>query len=239
MGSLALLSKGKSVAEEEEDLDLSKCDRTNEEFTLMVSNPKSFLAKKFRTSKNQNQKGNYSLEKVKEETTVTPQQEIMKKESKLVADSGFDCHFCRGKTHFVKDYVLKKQSEKNEDENEEAQHLRKLEEIKKKKAANNIMNALIVQENIVDDEFGGVEVWSTDSKDEEVRKPTHGRVFVAKEGKPEFVGRCIMVNVVLSRLRGYTTECESEEAKERDDKCFAAKSMGEKINDCDQLMKKV
>ena len=43
----------------------------------------------------------------------------------------------------------------------------KLEEIQKKKArSNNTMNALIVQENNVDDEFGGVEVWSTDTEDE-------------------------------------------------------------------------
>ena len=42
MGSLALLSKGKNVAKEEEELDLSECDLTNEEYALMVSNPKKF-----------------------------------------------------------------------------------------------------------------------------------------------------------------------------------------------------
>ncbi|XP_052626769.1 uncharacterized protein LOC128133398 [Lactuca sativa] len=33
----------------------------------------------------------------------------------------------------------------------------------------------------VDDDFGGVEVWSTNSEDEEVRKPTHGRALLVKE----------------------------------------------------------
>ena len=43
------------------------------------------------------------------------------------------------------------------------------------------MNALIVQENADEDEFGGVEVWSTDSEDEEVRKPTLGKAYVPKD----------------------------------------------------------
>ena len=37
--------------------------------------------------------------------------------------------------------------------------------------------ALIVHED--SDEDGRVEVWSTDSKDDDVRKPTHGGCFVA------------------------------------------------------------
>ena len=41
----------------------------------------------------------------------------------------------------------------------------------------------------MDDEFGGVEVWSTDSEDEEVRKPSHGRAFVVKEDSIVFVGK--------------------------------------------------
>ena len=77
--------------------------------------------------------------------------------------------------------MLRKLSEKKEGEDDEAYHMRKMEEIKKKKATNNSMNALIMQENVVDDEFGGMEVWSIESEDEEVRKPMHGRAFVAKE----------------------------------------------------------
>ena len=46
MGSLALLSKGKSIVEEDEESYLSECDLTNEEYALMVSNPKRFARKK-------------------------------------------------------------------------------------------------------------------------------------------------------------------------------------------------
>lgn len=34
-----------------------------------------------------------------------------------------------------------------------------------------------------DSDDGMVEVWSTYSEDEEVRKPSHGKYFVAKESK--------------------------------------------------------
>ena len=50
----------------------------------------------------------------------------------MVGDSGYDCHFYWVKNHFAKDCILRKQSEKNEDEDDEAYYLRKLEEIKKK-----------------------------------------------------------------------------------------------------------
>ena len=53
------------------------------------------------------------------------------------------------------------------------------------------MNVLIVQETADEDEFGGVEVWSTDSEDEEVRKPTHGKAYVAKEVGS--AGKCLIV----------------------------------------------
>ena len=66
-------------------------------------------------------------------------------------------------------------------------------EIKKKKIVDNFMHALIVQENVAENEFGGVEVWSTELEDNEVRKPTHGRAFVAEEETSQFVGRCLMV----------------------------------------------
>ena len=46
MGSLALISKGKNVAEEEEDLDLSEYDLTSEDYALMVSNPKKFIRRR-------------------------------------------------------------------------------------------------------------------------------------------------------------------------------------------------
>ncbi|XP_023755002.1 uncharacterized protein LOC111903469 [Lactuca sativa] len=156
MGYLALLSKGKNITEDEEELDLAEHDLTNEDYALIVSNPKNFICRKFPTNKNQNWQGSYSSEKVKEKEKTSPQQDEPKKESKMSGDSGFNCHFCGGKNHFAKDCVLRKMTEKNDNEDDEAYHLRKLEEIKKKKvvANNNTMNALIVQENLMDDEFG-------------------------------------------------------------------------------------
>ena len=72
-------------------------------------------------------------------------------------------------------------AEKKEGEDNEAYYLRNLEEIKKKKATDNSVPALIVQEYVAENEFGGVEVWSTDSENDEVQRPTNGRAFVAKE----------------------------------------------------------
>ena len=82
-------------------------------------------------------------------------------------------------------------SENKEEEKDEGYYLQKIEEIRKKKSANNEKPALIVQEG--NDEFGRVEVWSTDYEDEEFRKPTHGRCFVVKSGALEYEGRCLMV----------------------------------------------
>ncbi|XP_023766538.1 uncharacterized protein LOC111915062 [Lactuca sativa] len=107
MGSLALISKGKGVGEEEPETDLSDNDLTSEEYALMISNPKRFTRKKFPTTKNRNWQGSYSSEKPKDENKSTPlRDEGKNKKSKL--------------------------------------------------------------ENTDEDEFGGVEIWSTDSEDEEL-----------------------------------------------------------------------
>ena len=66
-GDLSLVTKGKTVVEEESEFDHSECDITNEEFSLMVSNPKRFSRKKFPSNKNQNRQGNYNSKRVKEE----------------------------------------------------------------------------------------------------------------------------------------------------------------------------
>ena len=58
--SLALVAKGKTIAEGESEFDNSKCDLTNEEYSLMVSNPKRFARKKFPLNINRNWQGNYS-----------------------------------------------------------------------------------------------------------------------------------------------------------------------------------
>ena len=54
LGSLALISKGKGVVEEEEELDLADYDLTGEEYALMVSNPRKFIKRKFPANKNGN-----------------------------------------------------------------------------------------------------------------------------------------------------------------------------------------
>ena len=104
---------------------------------------------------------------MKDEPKVSSQKDEEKKESKLAGDSGYDCNYCHDKNHFAKDCMLRKMAEKREGEDDEAYYMWKLEEVKKKKASNSSMNALIVQENAREDEFGGVEVWSTDFEDEE------------------------------------------------------------------------
>nr|KAJ0203047.1 hypothetical protein LSAT_V11C500252350 [Lactuca sativa] len=174
VGSLALVSKGKSTAEEEEESDIS--------------------------------------EKMKDEPKVSSQKDEEKKDSKLAGDSRYDCNYCHGKKNFAKDCMLRKMAEKREDEDDEAYYMRKLEEVKKKKASNSSMNALIVQENAREDEFGGVEVWSTDSEDEEVRRPTHGKAYVAKnEGSG---GKCFIVTA------GPSTESANTEPNLTENKCL-------------------
>ncbi|KAL7600036.1 hypothetical protein Lser_V15G23598 [Lactuca serriola] len=73
-----------------------------------------------------------------------------------------------------------------------------------------------------DDEFGGVQVWSTDSEDDEVRKPSHGKAYVARGD--ESSGECLMVTDV-SQMRGYNTDGGKEDTKERDDLCFTIKPL--------------
>ncbi|XP_052621713.1 uncharacterized protein LOC128127298 [Lactuca sativa] len=207
VGSLALVSKNKNVIEEEEEDDMLECDITSDEYAMMVSNPKKFARKKF-------------------------PKEDEKKEIKLVGDSGYDCNYCHDKNHFAKDCMLKKLAERRESEDDEAYHMRKLEDIKKKKNSAGPMNALIIQEKVIDDEFGGVEVWSTDSEDEKVRRPTHDSAFVTRQEDEKVTGRCLMVT------DGVTTESEHEEPNLHEEKCFAAKPISEKINDYDRLIKK-
>ncbi|XP_052620365.1 uncharacterized protein LOC128126460 [Lactuca sativa] len=148
LGSLALVSKGKSSVEEEEELDLANYDLTGEEYAMMVSNPRKFIKTKFPADKNRNWKGSYSAEKIKEEPKMVSKSEESKKETKVGGDSGFDCHYCGGNNHFAKDCMLRKKEEKINEEDEEASLLRRLEEIKKRKSAanNTTMNALIVQD---------------------------------------------------------------------------------------------
>ena len=96
------------------------------------------------------------------------------------------------------------------------------------------MPALIVQENVAENEFGGVEVWSTDSEDEAVRRPTYGKAFVAKEESSWFEGRFLMVTSDGSQNQKHTIG-----SRRRDNSCFATRPVTEQIKDCEQLINKV
>ncbi|KAI3510498.1 hypothetical protein L1887_17545 [Cichorium endivia] len=94
----------------------------------------------------------------------------------------------RRMNHFVKDCLLRKQNEKKEQVKDEEYYAKKIADLKKDDAST-AKSAFMVQE---DSEYGVVEVWSTDSDDDEVRKPTHGRCFVVK-------GRQLRTQGVLHR----------------------------------------
>ena len=149
-------------------------------------------------------------------------------------DSSYNCNYCHGKKHLAKECMQRRLKDKKEGEDDEAYYLRKLQEIKRKKNADNTMHALIFQENEAEDEFGRVEVWSTDSEDEEVRRPSHGRSFIAKDEGLQLHGRCLMVTSEVSELRGYATDGRCGVHS-----CFAAKPVPEQISECEQVIKKV
>lgn len=66
------------------DSDHSEFELTNEENSLMVSNPRQFEKKKFPSNKNRNWPCSYSSEKTKGENANGLQKEEEKKEKKLV-----------------------------------------------------------------------------------------------------------------------------------------------------------
>ena len=103
---------------------------------------------------------------------------------------------------------------------------------RRRKIVDNDMLALIMQED--GDQFGRVEVWSIDFEDEEVRRLTHRRGFVAKDDGLQFSGICLMVNNEASKLRGYATD-----GGRVFDICFAAKPVPEQMSECEKVIIKV
>ena len=93
----------------------------------------------------------------------------------MLGDFGYDCNYCHGKNHFAKEYMLRKMHEKKENVKDEAYYTQKIEGLRNSKSTG---KELIVEE---DDDDGRVQVWSTDSEDEEVRNPIHGKGFIVKE----------------------------------------------------------
>ncbi|KAI3515898.1 hypothetical protein L1887_14803 [Cichorium endivia] len=212
LGSLALVAAGKKSAEIDSDSDFSDHDLTREDKALMVSNPKKIFKKNFSKYKNRVRRGGFNSEKTLDENQKRKGDE----EKKLVGDSGYDCHYCKGKNHFIKDYLLRKQTEKKEQVKDEAYYAKKIAELKKNDASTT-KAAFVVKE---DSEFGVVEVWSTDSEDEEVRNPAHGR--------------CLMVKADHSESRGYSTDgCQTSAS------CFAAKPVSEQVEECEAVVNNV
>lgn len=154
---------------------------------MMVYNLIRFTKKNFGHFKSKNRARNYNSEKPRDESFKISQTDEDKQEKKLLGDSGYECNYCHGKNHFAKECILRRISEKKEEEKDEYYYLQKIENLRKKTSTDNVKPALIVPEEV--DEFGHVEVWSTDSEDEEVQKPLHGRCFVVKSGVPEYEGR--------------------------------------------------
>lgn len=95
--------------------------------------------------------------------------------------------------------MLRKIHEKKEKTKYEYYYNQKIEELWKSKSNG---KALILEE---DDNDGRVEVWSTDSEDEEIWRPTHGKGFIVKEDKIFDGGKCLMVGSTDSEIQEYFT----------------------------------
>ena len=89
-----------------------------------------------------------------------------------------------------------------------------------------------MQEDV--DEFGRVEVRSTDSEDDEVRKPTHGGCFTVNYGGPEYEGSFLMVRGDVSEHRGYVTD-----SAQASDYCFAVRPIPKQVSDYERVISKV
>ncbi|KAI3739799.1 hypothetical protein L2E82_30211 [Cichorium intybus] len=99
-------------------------------------------------------------------------------EKKVLGDSGYDCSYCHGKNHFAKDCMLHKQNERKPQVKDEAYYASKMVEVRVKTKDLALMAA--------DDRQGSYQVWSSDSDDDEVRKPSHS-VFMAYDVGKSFL----------------------------------------------------
>lgn len=81
----------------------------------MVSNPKKFFKKNYSRFRNRSFQNNFSSDRSTVSNFKDSQAEVEKKASN---DSGYDCHYCKGKNHFAKDCMLRKKDEKKEKVND-------------------------------------------------------------------------------------------------------------------------
>ncbi|KAI3508792.1 hypothetical protein L1887_23807 [Cichorium endivia] len=161
-GPLALVS----IEEEEtsdEEVSGYMVDNNGETVALYAANSRSPKPKpEMYTPKEENSK---SSTPKPSETQASKSPKEKTEEKKVSGDSGYDCNYCRGKNHFAKDCMLRKQTEKKPQVKDEAYYARKMEELREKTKDLALMAA--------EDYQGSYQVWSSNSEDEEVRKPTH------------------------------------------------------------------
>ncbi|KAI3493566.1 hypothetical protein L1887_40766 [Cichorium endivia] len=190
-GSLALVSKEEKDSSDE-DIAAYMVDDNGDTVALYATNNRRFKKPFFKNNsgkpfvKNFN-KSNFNSKPKPE--IFTPKEENSKlstpkasekltsesikeksEEKKISGDSGYDCNYCHGKNHFAKDCMLRKQNKKKPQVKDEAYYARKMEEVRVKTKDLALMAA--------DDRQGSYQVWSSDSDDEEVRKPSHS-AFIA------------------------------------------------------------
>ncbi|KAI3494513.1 hypothetical protein L1887_40762 [Cichorium endivia] len=198
-GSLALVSKEEKDSSDE-DIAAYMVDDNGDTVALYATNNRRFKKPFFKNSsgkpfvKNFNKSNFKSKPKPeiftpKEENSKLPTPKPSEKltsestkekseEKKISGDSGYDCNYCHGKNHFAKDCMLRKQNEKKPQVKDEAYYARKMEEVRVKTKDLALMAA--------DDRQGSYQVWSSDSDDEEVRKPSHSS-FIAYDADKCFL----------------------------------------------------
>ncbi|KAI3505885.1 hypothetical protein L1887_28203 [Cichorium endivia] len=216
-GSLALMSKEEQDSSDE-DVAAYMVDDNGDTVALYAANNRRFKKPFFKNNsgkpfvKNFN-KTNFNFkpkpemitpkEDSSKSTTPKPSEKVTSESikektevKKITGDSGYDCNYCHGKNHFAKDCMLRKQNEKKPQVKDEAYYARKLEEARVKTKDLALMAA--------DDRQGSYQVWSSDSDDEEVRKPSHS-AFIAYDVDKCFQQDTSEVNDGMTSGLGFVT----------------------------------
>lgn len=86
----------------------------------------------------------------------------------------------------------------------------------------------------MDDSDGQGKVWSTDSKDDEVCQPTHGKRFMVREQKSRIEGKCLMLGSTDFESQWYFTDDGVKSVV-----CFTVKSIKEYAGESEKVINKV
>ncbi|KAI3503806.1 hypothetical protein L1887_32257 [Cichorium endivia] len=216
-GSLALMSKEEQDSSDE-DVAAYVVDENGDTVALYAANSRRFKKPFFKNNSgkpfvknfnktNFNSKPKPEIFAPKEEssklTTPKPSEKLTSEsikekteDKKITGDSGYDCNYCHGKNHFAKDCMLRKQNEKKPQVKDEAYYARKLEEARVKTKDLALMAG--------DDRQGSYQVWSSDSDDEEVRKPSHS-AFIAYDADKCFLQDTSEENADMTSGLGFVT----------------------------------